>query len=190
MELFEKINTYVKDNLYEKRYIHTLGVVKMAKELGNKYGADTYKLSIAAILHDAAKPLKDEELIARAEKYGIQLDYASKHMPQLLHGPVAAELGKELFSISDIEIYNSVYYHTTGRSGMSLYEKIIYMADMIEEGRKFEGVDDLRKLTFKNIDEALLKASTDTLIYVLERKLLIHPLTIEMRNSLIMQTPR
>lgn len=184
---YEYIKDEIKKILTTDRFIHSLGVEKEAVKLAKTYGADIEKCRIAAIVHDSQKCLKDEDLIKKALEYNIELDKIQLKFPQLLHGPVGAIYCKRQFNIKDEDIFNAVYYHTTGRENMSLIEKIIYIADIIEENREyFKGLEKLRKKAYKDLDEALIMSADSTIKYVIKKGFLIHPLTIEFRNSLLL----
>lgn len=183
---YEFIKNEVKSLLKQERYIHSLNVEKEAIKLGKKYGEDEFKCKIAGIAHDCVKNFTNDKLYEMAHEYGVNVDIVQKYSPQLMHGPVGAAYCKDKFEINDKDILNAIYYHTTGRGNMSLLEKIIYIADIIEEGRNFQGVNELRKKAYENIDEAILMSCNFTIEYVLQRRLLIHPLTIELRNTLIL----
>lgn len=181
------IQNEVKNMLTFDRFTHSLGVEKEAIKLGKRYGADIDKCRIAAIVHDCQKDLDDEKLIKRAIEYKIDIDKIQLNSPQLLHGPVGALYCKEKFGIEDEDILNAVYYHTTGRENMSLLEKIIYIADIIEENRNyFPELESIRHEAYKNLDSALIMSADSTIAYVIKRRCLIHPLTIEFRNSLLL----
>lgn len=184
---YEYIKDEIKKILTTDRFIHSLGVEKEAVKLAKTYGADIEKCRIAAIVHDSQKCLKDEDLIKKALEYNIELDKIQLKFPQLLHGPVGAIYCKRQFNIKDEDIFNAVYYHTTGRENMSLIEKIIYIADIIEENREyFKGLEKLRKKAYKDLDEALIMSADSTIKYIIKKGFLIHPLTIEFRNSLLL----
>ncbi len=174
----------IKEDIGIERYNHTLGVVKTAQKLAKKYGVDEGKAGIAALLHDCGK-LKDErKLLKMADDFDIILDNVMKYNIQLIHGPLGAEMAKRIYNIYDEEILNAIYYHTTGRENMSLLEKIIYIADYIEPGRDFKGIDRVRKLVDVDLDKSLLCAMDGTLKYIIENGLLIHLDTVRARNSL------
>lgn len=187
MQKYEYIKSEIEKLLSLDRFKHTLAVEKEAVKLGQIYGADISKCKIAALVHDCQKDIKGEELINKARAYGIEVDKIQYNYPQLLHGPVGAYYCIYNFGINDKDIINAVYYHTTGRENMSLLEKIIYIADIIEENRCFEGLEDIRKEAYININKALIMSADSTLSYIIKRKDLIHPLTIEFRNSLILE---
>lgn len=150
------------------------------------YGEDINRCRFAAIAHDSSKNLKDNELIGMAKKYKIEIDKIQYSFPQLLHGPVAAMYCKYELGITDNGVINAIYFHTTGRENMSLIEKIIYIADITEEGRYFPGINIIKEKVDNNIDDAILHACNCSLSYILEKNFLIHPLTLELRNSILL----
>ena len=169
----------------EERYLHSLGVADTAAELAERWGASVEKARIAGLMHDCGKSPSKNILLKRVLEFGIVMDEIEQSEPQLLHGHVSAELALREFGIDDQEILSSIRYHTTGRVSMSLLEKIIYLADYIEPGRDFPGVDELRELAGQDLDMAVLRAMDLTLIHVIRRGLLIHPRTVAARNWLI-----
>lgn len=186
----EQIKNYLKQNLRTKRYEHVLGVRDTAIKLAEHYKEDTEKARFAALIHDCAKNMSDDQIISIVKKHKIEIDDISKISPQLLHGTVAAIMAKEDMGIKDEDVLNAVTYHTTGRKNMSLLEKIIYIADYIEPSRNFQGVEDLRKAAFEDLDKALLKAFDNTIKFVVERGQLLHINTIEGRNHLLSKNRR
>ncbi len=140
----------------EKRFKHTEGVQKEAYKLGLIFLPEKAdKLSLAGLLHDITKDFSTEKQLELCDKYDIFID--KNHLvPKLLHSKTGCEYAKRLFGeeIVDQEIYNGIYYHTTGRRGMTLFEAIIYLADYIEEGRSFEDCVILRSFFYDKIKEA------------------------------------
>lgn len=186
-DIHENIKNEIKLILSEKRFEHSLRVEAEAVRLAEIYGSDIEKVRVAAIAHDYAKSHSDNELINMAQNYRINIDEIQYNSPQLLHGPVAAHICRENYGINDSDILNAISNHTTGRRGMSLMEKIVYLADVIESGRYFPGIEHIRKQAISNIDSALLLACNSTLIYITQENYLIHPLTIDFRNSLLLK---
>lgn len=187
MRNYDYINEKISELMNEKRYKHCLGVVKEAIKLGEIYGSDVNKCKIAAIAHDCAKALNDTELLQKSNEYCIEIDEIQRNFPQLLHGPVGAEYCRREFGIEDEDILNAIYYHTTGRENMSQLEKIIYLADVIEPGRYFLGIEKIREEAMFNLDKSLLLSCNSTLAYVIQKNSLVHPLTIQFRNSLLLK---
>ncbi len=175
----------MKDILGEEQARHCRNVAEAAVSLAEKYSADKEKAYLAGILHDYGKKYSGQELIRKAEKLGLGLDRITRQHEKLLHAPAGAALLEAELEISDPEILRAVAYHTTGRKGMTLFEKIIYLADHIEEGRSYEGVEKTRELAFHNLERALLAAVDSTIRSVLDRGLLLHPRSVIFRNSLV-----
>lgn len=181
----EQIKEYLKKNLKAKRYEHVLGVRESAIKLAGIYHEDLEKAKIAALVHDCAKNMSDDDLIKISKEHNVHINEICKESPQLLHGPVGAIIAKETMEIENKDILNAVAYHTTGRKNMSLLEKIIYIADYIEPNRNFPGIDSLRSLAYENLDLALLKSFDNTIKFVIDRGQLLHLDTIESRNYLL-----
>lgn len=182
-----QIIDYLQEKLSVKRYEHVLGVRDTAIQLARTYGEDEEKASLAALLHDCAKNMTDLELIKLVKDNGYIPDKIEMQAPQLLHGRAAALLAKEQMAIEDITVFDAVTYHTTGREGMSLLEKIIYLADYIEPSRSFPGVEVIRKESFINIDMAMLMSLEKTIKYIIDRGQLLHPNTVEARNYFLLR---
>lgn len=186
--VYTNIKTDIEKSLSKHRFEHSINVEKVAVELALIYGCNSEKASLAAIAHDLAKQYSDLELLKMAEDNKIAMDEIQQNSPQLLHGPIATYICKYSYNISDEDVLNAIYYHTTGRSNMSLLEKIIYLADVIEEGRDFPGIDSIRQLSKTALDKAIILSCNSTINYVIEKNELIHPFTIELRNSLLLRS--
>jgi predicted HD superfamily hydrolase involved in NAD metabolism len=180
---YEDIKGKVKGYLSSNRYKHTLGVVNAAILLGEKYQVDLNKVKIAALLHDCAKKMDKDKLLKVVKEEEIIIDEIQKNQPALLHGPVGSVIAYRDFNIKDPDILRAIEYHTTGRENMSKLEKIIYLADYIEEGRRYSGVIELREKAKVNLDKALLQAFDNTINYIINKKQFIHPNTIIARNA-------
>ncbi len=174
----KKIRKYMEKNLDHKRFEHTLGVAYTASALAMCHDTDINKAQIAGLLHDCAKCLPDEKKIHICEKHNIQINDIERNNPFLLHAKAGSYIAMEKFGIHDRDIINAILNHTTGRPGMSQLEKIIYIADYIEPGRKqAPNLSTIRKLAFKDLDIALLKILEDTLIYLQETASQTDPMT-------------
>lgn len=184
--LYEEVRDFAKSSLNEKKFGHCVRVEKMAIKLSKLYKEDIQKVKIAAIAHDCAKFFSYEKMFGYMKKFNEPIDEIQKNVPYLLHGPVGALRLKEKFNIKDKDILNAIKYHTTGRKNMSLLEKIIYISDLIEEGRDFKNVEIIRGEAFKNLDKALVMGCDTTMTYVMAKGQIIHPLTVQLRNSLIL----
>ncbi|MFY3791005.1 bis(5'-nucleosyl)-tetraphosphatase (symmetrical) YqeK [Ureibacillus sp. MALMAid1270] len=174
----------IKTRMPEKRYIHTIGVMETAVRLAELYGEDVKSAETAAILHDIAKYADEDWMIQIVKENGLDerlIDWG----PEILHGPVGAWIAEHEFNISDKDILNSIHYHTTGRAGMSKLEKIIYIADMIEPNRNFDGVEKLRNKAEKDLEKAMRACIRHSIKFLVKTKQPIFPVSIECYNDLI-----
>lgn len=188
--LYNEVRNFARASLNEKKFNHCVRVEKVAIKLAKFYKADVEKVKIAAIAHDCAKFFSSEKMLNYMKKFNEPIDEIQRCVPYLLHGPVGALRIKERFNIEDEDILNAIRYHTTGRKGMNILEKIIYIADLIEEERDFKGVEIIRNEAFRNLDKALIMGCNTTMSYVMSKGQVIHPLTVELRNSLILSGGR
>ena len=181
----DKIKEYLKENLKEARYFHSLGVMDTAVSLATHYGVDINKARIAGLVHDCAKNMNGAALVKIAKENGYSIDIMYEKSPQLLHGIVGAIIAKKLFGIDDKEILSAVTYHTTGRENMSLLDKVIYIADSIEPSRNFPGIDTVRSSAFIDLDVTLIKCFDESIKYILSKGQLLHLSTINSRNYVL-----
>ncbi|OZI13107.1 phosphohydrolase [Bacillaceae bacterium SAS-127] len=173
----------VKEQITEHRYNHTLGVMHTAIELAEKYGADPQKAELAAIFHDYAKFRPKEEMATIIEREGMDPRLLSAHS-ELWHAPAGAYLVQTEVGIDDPEVLDAIRYHTSGRVGMTLLDKVVYLADYIEPGRHFPKVEKVRKLAKEDLDEAVIKAVKNTIKFLMKRNKPIFPDTFDTYNDL------
>lgn len=174
----------VKPQLTEHRYLHTIGVMETAIKLADRYGADIKKAELAAIFHDYAKfRPKDEmkQIIVEQGMPPILLEYNS----ELWHAPVGAFLAEKEAGITDSEVLDAIRYHTSGRIGMTLLDKIIYLADYIEPGRHFPGVDEVRAIAEEDLDKALIQSMKNTIQFLMKKNQPVFPDTFNAYNSIV-----
>ena len=160
-----------------------LGTEQEAIRLAERYGADVEKARVAALLHDCTKKLDMDEQLALCRRYGIELDELEREALKLLHAKTGAAIARDVFGVDD-EIYSAIRWHTTGRAGMTLLEKIMYLADYIEPSRDFPGVDKLRAVCYKDLDEGLLMGLEMTIEEMTGMGNPVHRATIEARDAL------
>lgn len=173
---------FAKERLTVKRYIHTIGVMETAIKLAEKYGVDVKKAETAAILHDIAK-YEDIEKMEQIVKDHLN-DELLGWGGEIMHGPVGAWIIKQELHIDDEDILNAIRYHTTGRAKMTDLEKVIYVSDMIEPNRKFDGVEKLRKKAEKSLDDAMKDCVRHTISFLVDSKQPIFPQSILCFNDL------
>jgi predicted HD superfamily hydrolase involved in NAD metabolism len=177
----------IKGLLSQKRWEHTLRVVSASFELISclQIEIEANKVETAALLHDCAKDLPLGEQLKKAGYFGIVLTSSDLLCPKTLHGRVGAGIVQHEFGIVDADIIQAVALHTTGGPRMSPLAKIIFVADYIEPGRSFPGVEKLRLLAKKELNGAVLACMEQTLLYLLQRGDFIHPRMIAARNYIL-----
>ena len=178
----EEIKLYLKANLEEKRYIHISGVADTAKKLAKLNGVSEEKAEIAGLAHDIAKNLSKVKMKEIINEHNIVLSEVEENNANLWHsivGPIEAE---DKLGIEDEEILDAIRWHTTGKEHMSILTKIIYIADMIEPSRNFEGVEDIRKVTFEDLDMGVYYGLTRSIEFLLIKNLLIDENSMRARN--------
>ncbi|ACD22413.1 HD domain-containing protein [Clostridium botulinum] len=183
----EEMKLYLKDNLKQNRYNHTLGVVETAKKLAEINGISIEKAEIAAFAHDVAKNLSLEKMQSIIDKNNLELTNTEKENSNLWHSIIAPIEARNKLEIDNEEILDAIRWHTTGKENMSILTKIIYIADMIEPGRDFPGVEKIRQTTFENLDAGVLLGLTESMKDLLNRNLIIDLNTIKARNYFLLK---
>ncbi|MGL6120880.1 MAG: bis(5'-nucleosyl)-tetraphosphatase (symmetrical) YqeK [Fusobacteriaceae bacterium] len=184
-EMLEKIKLELKNMLSEKRYNHSISVMKTAVKIAEKYEVDEEKIKIAALLHDVLKECKLEMLKEMCEDSNFKELSGTSEDDAIIHGFAGAVYVEKFFKVKDIEILNSIKYHTIGRRNMSLLEKIIYLADAVEPNRDYPGVKKIREILEKDIDLAIIYEIDKKIEYLIEKRKIIHLNTIDTRNWLL-----
>jgi predicted HD superfamily hydrolase involved in NAD metabolism len=182
----EQLIEEVKSQMPEKRWVHTQGVMDTAVKLAHRYGADPVKADLAAILHDYCKywPVQEQAKIIRENDLPQDLLEFNK---ELWHSHAGAHIAKTKFGIVDEDVLNAIRYHTSGREQMSPLEKVVCLADYMEPGREFPGVDLIRELAENDLDKALIAGFDSTISFLLSQGKRIYPLTIATRNNLLQE---
>jgi len=180
----EELLNAISTRMPEKRYVHTLGVMETAIRLAKVYDVSEKDAEIAAILHDVVK---------FADRGWLEQTIVSQQMdPTLLlfhhelwHAPVGAYVAETEFGITNSEILNAICYHTTGRANMGKLEKIIYCADMIEPGRKFPGVEELRLQDEQGLDALIKLCVKRSIQFLMQKNQPVYPDSIHCYNDLV-----
>ena len=197
----KKLRQDVASVLSEKRMKHVLAVEDMALRLGRLYFCDDVTICLlraSALLHDVTKEISDEEQLSHLEKYSVKpLPEELDSMPTI-HALTAALVIPDRFpEFADERLISAVRYHTTGREGMSTFEKILFLADYIDDTRTYPSCVDLRNEFFsskpeemnederiRHLDRAELKSIDNTLFYLRSKERIIHPLTLKAQADL------
>lgn len=178
----------LKRTLSEKRYKHSLGVCDEAVKLAQKYGADKDKAYLAGLLHDCAKGYDINEQIELCLKYRVIPDEITLKCTPVLHAPLGAAIAKAEYGVKDKEVLEAIRCHTVAKANMSLLDKIIYIADMIEPMRDFLGVEELRKAAYEDINKAFIMGLKQSIVFNAEKNKIIHPDTISAWNYMLGDT--
>lgn len=164
--IFE-IREHLRSKLNPWRYEHTLSVSYTCMALAMKYGYDLDRAEMAGLLHDCAKRYDDTVIIKKCEKKGVQLTEGERLAPATIHAKLGAYLAEHKYGITDREILDAIACHTTGKPGMGLLDKILYVADYIEPRRdRAPMLPEMRKLAFEDLDEALYRIMEGILNYL------------------------
>lgn len=181
---YDELYELVKNKLSTKKFKHTEGVVKRAIEYAKIYNVDINTVKLVAISHDIAKEFNNEETQQYIEKYKIKLDNIEKKNPNLLHAKIGATICKEKFKFSQ-DMVNSIMYHTTGRPGMSILEKIIFLADATEENRKHCSSEEYVNIIKADINKGIVEICKWKLNFLFTNNKLIHKNTFDCYNYYI-----
>ena len=172
------IRKKLEKKLKEERYIHTLGVMYTAASMAMRHGADVQKAMTAGLLHDCGKYCDVNEQILLCRKHHIKLSDAELEVPALIHARLGAYFAEYEYGITDSEILDAITYHTTGRPAMTMIEKIVYLADYIEPGRKkIPGLAEVRTAAFDDIDTSVCMTAESTLAFLKRAGRKVDPMT-------------
>ena len=154
--------------------------------MAEHYHANVNKVAIASLIHDCGRQIPKEDSVAKAKELGIPVDPVEETQPILLHAKLGVYYAIHKYGVSpdDREVLDAIRYHSTGTVDMTQTAKIVFLADLIEPGRNFEGVEDLREASFQDLDRGMLLSYDNTIRYLLEDGLLIHPDAIAGYNQL------
>ena len=183
---YTEILNWLKNNLNEERYIHTLGTAECAKELANKFNLNSEKAYMAGLLHDCAKCFSNEKLLDIIHQH-LNVEECEMLNYKTLHAPVSAYIAEKEFQIDDKEILSAIRWHTLGKLDMTDFEKIVFLADKIEPNTRCKEYScNIRQLLNEpnGINKALLKCYKETIKSLVKRDLKICLLTIDIYNKL------
>ena len=168
---FRDIQKKLEATLDEYRYVHTLGVALTSAALAMRYETDVEKAELAGLLHDCAKSIPKDQQYVLCEKYGVELSEYEKRNPSLVHSKLGAWMAWHDYGVEDEDVLEAIRTHTTGKPDMSLLQKIVYVADLIEPHRDdiIPDIARIRHLAFTDIDEAVFITVEGTIINLAER---------------------
>ena len=181
----EEFKIILKEQLTEKRYIHSLNVADSAKELASIYGADEEKAYTAGLVHDACKDMPAGLQLSYLLENKVELTDIEINTPKLYHSICGRVFAQKEFGIEDEDMLNAIRYHTTGRENMSLLEKIVFIADFISAERDYNGVDIMRQKAVLSLDEAIVEGLSFTIKDLIDAGRVVHSDTLGAYNAAI-----
>ena len=155
-----------RSRMGDKRFEHTLNVKKMAVKMAKHYGVDPDQAALAALLHDTAKEMPAAQQLELLRSHPDLAEDAENRPAPVWHGICAAILARTEWGVTDEAVLSAVACHTAGKPGMTLLDKILFLADMTSAERDFDGVESLRRLAFEDIDRAMLAALNESVSFV------------------------
>ncbi|MEA5039317.1 MAG: nicotinate (nicotinamide) nucleotide adenylyltransferase [Clostridiaceae bacterium] len=161
----DTLRAFAERHLPAKRLAHTLGCERLCAELAAIWGADAYTVRAAALLHDCTKPLSPAEQLKLCDQWGIITDYPQESFFDLIHADTAAELARRELRMPEA-VCRAIARHTVGAADMTTEEKILYIADLCEETRTYDGAEGLRLLAKQDLHAALIAALQRTAAFV------------------------
>ncbi|MDE6092330.1 MAG: bis(5'-nucleosyl)-tetraphosphatase (symmetrical) YqeK [Ruminococcus sp.] len=177
-----EIKKYLKEHLSQKRYVHSLNVAEECRKLAVKYGEEPDKAYFAGMLHDICKELRDDEQKKLVLESNFTVCREELETRSLWHAIAGAYFIKKEFGIEDIDILNSVRFHTVGRAGMTRLEEIVYLGDLISADRDYKDVDRMRKISYTSLNGAMLEAFAFSMKSVVKKGGLVPICTAEGYN--------
>ena len=185
--LLEKINEDIKNVLSEKRYNHSLRVMKKAEELARKFNVDIEKAKIVGLAHDIAKEMTKEEKIEYMNKNNLVVDEIEKQIVELLHGKIGADICMKKYGFT-LDMQNAIKYHTTGNPDMDDLAKVILVADKLEEGREsYLDINKIEEIFPKGLNALVVYVLNLSIEYTIKKDSLIHPDSIYTRNRFLLE---
>ena len=183
----EQYKELIKKRLSPTRFEHSICVAKEAIRLSHKYGADKKKAELAGLLHDIMKDTNPDEQLQFLKECGITLTKTERSATKLWHAISGAAYLEFVLGIKDRDILNAVRYHTTARAGMSLLEKIVFIADFTSADRNYDGVEEIRNAASESLEKVMIEGIAFTIGDLIKRRLPIHEDTFSAYNALLLE---
>ncbi len=177
---------HIRQRLTEWRFNHSVNVAAEAVRLAKKYGGDVEKAEFAGLMHDVMKDAGKKEQLEIIQEYGVEMNDVEKNEPKLWHAIAGATYLEMILGVKDEDILNAVRYHTTAREGMSLLEKIIYIADYTSAERDYNGVERMRKACNVSLEVAMEEALAFSIEEQLKKRAPVEPHTCAAYNEIML----
>lgn len=182
----EQYKEVLRGRLTERRFIHSLNVADSAKQLAEIYGCNAEEAYTAGLVHDCNKDTPAGLQLSYMLENGMELTRLEADTAKLYHAMSGSIFIRKELGIDNTDIINSVRYHTTGRAGMTLLEKIVFIADFISKDRDYDGVEVMREKALKSLDAAIAEGLGFTIKELVENSKAVHPDTVDAYNEAVM----
>lgn len=174
--------------LDEANAAHALATAETARMMALLYGVDADEAWTAGALHDWDRELDAAELVERARQMGLDVTEADTHAPRLLHARTGAIAVAASHPGIPQRVVDAIARHTLGDVEMTELDMIVYVADMIEPGRSWSGVNDLREAVGTiGLKQLFARAFTRTLTHLVDQQRYMHPRAVDVWNSLVVE---
>lgn len=178
------IEIKLKERLSHRTFAHSVRTRDIALDLANCHGVDSSIAAVAAMLHDYAKDMSDDDILNRGRALDLVEHRIEENIPFLLHARLGASLVEKELGIRDSRILAAISKHTYGSSVMTDLDRIVYLADAIEPGRGDEGLGDIRQAAETDLSVAFKMLYRRQLQFLLKAGRMIHPASIDVWNAL------
>lgn len=180
----KEANELVKSILSEKRYYHSVCVMERCEEYAKDFGLDINDARIIGLLHDIAKEMPKEEKVAYCKENNLSINEVEEKHITLLHGKIAAHMAKNIYGLRD-ELADAIEFHTTGRDNMTIWDKILYVADTTGKDRNYSNTEYFYKLSKENFDKCIIEILLFSIKDRIDDRKMIHVDSINALNFLL-----
>ena len=166
---------------------HINRVSDIARELAPHHGVDPDRAALGMLAHDVARAMPNQELLRYAAEFDLPVTLVERQMPVMLHGPVGAEILQREDGLTEEDLYQAVYWHTTGHPSLDRLGKVVFLADKLDPLKisRYPYLPFLRELALEDLDRAILEFLSRETVARATTNEMVHPATVETRNHLL-----
>lgn len=179
----KELEAFLEHRLSKKRYAHSLNVAKECVKLAKIYGEDTEKAYLTGLMHDVCKELPFDEQQKLIENCGFEVDELELMSKPLWHAIAGAVYVRDELGVIDSEILNAIRFHTIAHAGMTRFEEIVYLADLISIDRDYKDLGKMRKLAYLDISNAMCEAMAYSIDSTIKKGAYLPRQTVEAYNQ-------
>ncbi len=183
--MVEKIIHFARFMMGRERLMHAILVRDFALKLSHVHGLDPFKMELMALSHDLFRDVPPHKLLKIAKVWNIEVEDVELKNPVLLHGKVAAEFLKRRFDYDDEKVLLAIAYHTSGHPALDLHGKALVISDTLSMDRNFDGLEDLRKIAFKDLEMAFKEVLRNRINYAIKTDRFLLPKSVQTWNTIV-----